>query len=873
MTQPLIIAPRLMVETIYGRSFPGYLPLWERQGKTTRFYSSTQLDQLEHEVTRLAPTNDLYIGIATQEHDLGARSRGKASTTVASGSFLIDFDFATSKDSSRAYPEDEERTLEILARFPHQPGILLRTGSGLHGHWLFEELAIFDAPKGRRENEAQRREFARRVSEHFQEAGYQIDPVHDMARVCRIVGTFNHKSRPPKPVEAIRFDPSSRIDPTMFDPPTARGTRAANRSDGPPAHHDRIKRRCAWYAHYTGPGAAACPENDWHALASITGRTLEGGREFHAFSQADPRYDEREASKKLSRGVSEAGPRTCTAIRDAGNEQFCGRCPKWGQITSPLELGRAYDAGAIGPKPFGFTNHGDYALLDQQRQLMLLLSANQLLDGRTQLGLAERSFWQRNFPSPKGGYDTQAAGEAIIGGCREQGPFNLATVKGRGIWLEGDRVIANLGGKIPDDVKGVFLCFEPLKVPEATGFPTARLFKVLEALPWRYRADAMFLLGWLAIAPICGALKQRPHCFVHGPPNSGKTTLQSLATDLARPLGLSADGQSTEAGIRQVLGPDSRPIFIDEYETDNRQDRLAGIMRLARSSYSADAPVLRGTQGGQAIQYSLRTSFFFSAVNVTSMSPADETRIFVLELVSHADDPEVGRFITSERQFFSEMGPQWCAWMVANVTNLVKGVDVFEVAMPALNSRHRTNVATILAGAFAALHGRPPTEAEATSWVAEYGDAISRHSRSHERNDSAEALAHLLGHLVTDGTGMTYPLGHWIARELELQDGRKIPNDLGEAGRIVAIHDMRLNLTGDQPGLMIRNGSPAIDRIFQGSKWANGAWRRALGQLPGAFTLRDPIRFPNSSLKWRAVGLPLEVIPPPMDGRLLNEEF
>lgn len=869
----LNITPRTMIEMIFGRSFEGQIALWERQGKTTQFFSAARLEQLGQEIERLAPTNDLYIGVATQEQDFGPRSRGKASTTVTVGGFFADIDFASSKESHKAYPPDEEAALKVLDRFVHRPSLILRTGNGLHAHYAFKNPVTFTDSKERKAHEAQRREFARQLSLVFRRAGYEIDPVQDLARVCRISGTLNHKSRPPKPVEAIAFDPSARVDPALFDPPVAREKQAAARREGPPAHHERIRQRCSWYAHYTGAGAAACPEPEWYALASVTGRTVDGEQHFHAYSQADPRYDAREAGAKFERGVSEAGPRTCAAIRDAGNEQFCGSCPKWGQVTSPLELGRTYDAGDHGPIPFGFTSHGDYAVLDQQRQLMLLLSANQLLDGRTQLGLADRSFWQRSFPSPKGGYDAQAAGEALIAACKAKGPFNPATVKGRGIWLEDDRVIVNLGGKIPGDVKGVFLCFEPLKVPEAAGFPTERFFKTLRAFPWRHPDDALFLLGWLAIAPICGALHQRPHCFVHGPPNSGKTTLQTLATDLTRPLGLSADGQSTEAGIRQVLGPDSRPIFIDEYETDHRHDRLAGVMRLARSSYSADAPVLRGTQGGQALQYSLRTAFFFSAVNVTGMSPADETRIFVLELVPHSDDTDVGRFITAERQFFASMGPHWCAWMVANVTNLVRGLDVFEVAMPGLNSRHRLNVATILAGAFAALHGRAPTPEEAAAWVTQYADAISRHSRAHERNDSAEALAHLLGHLVTDGAGLTYPLAHWLGSELELQRGRKAPNDLGEAGRIIGIHDMRMILTGDQPGLMIRNGSPAIDRIFHGSKWANGAWRRAFAQLPGAFTLRDPIRFPTSNLKHRAVGLPLEVIPPPMNGRTISEEY
>nr|QQZ50560.1 hypothetical protein JKL49_03180 [Phenylobacterium glaciei] len=383
----------------------------------------------------------------------------------------------------------------------------------------------------------------------------------------------------------------------------------------------------------------------------------------------------------------------------------------------------------------------------------------------------------------------------------------------------------------------------------------------------------MLLFGWLAVAAICGALPWRPHSFVYGPPNSGKTTIHGLVSDILYPLGLPADGQSTEAGIRQNLGPDSRAVILDEFETDHRQERLAAVMRFARSASSAQVPVLRGTQSGQALQYSVRTSLFFSAVNVGKMSPADETRVLMLELVAHGDDPEAGRTITRERQFFASMGPLWCSWMVKNVGHIAGAIAAFEVALARENSRHRTNMSTLLAGAYVALHGRLPTPEEAEKWVSDAAGAVRLHAQSHERDDAGDALSHLLGYLVSDNNGITFPLGHWIACDLAAHKGSKRPNDLGEPGRIVAIHDMRFSPESEREGLMIRHGSPAIDRVFQGTKWANGGWIRALGQIPGAFTPTNPMRFPNTPGKVRAVGLSLDLIPPPLDYRPNTEDY
>ena len=70
-------------------------------------------------------------------------------------------------------------------------------------------------------------------------------------------------------------------------------------------------------------------------------------------------------------------------------------------------------------------------------------------------------------------------------------------------------------------------------------------------------ASAHFLLGWLVLAPVCGALNWRPHIWLTGGAGTGKTTILKL---FIRPLlgGVvqSATGGTTEAGLRgdQDLG-------------------------------------------------------------------------------------------------------------------------------------------------------------------------------------------------------------------------------------------------------------------------------------------------------------------------------
>jgi hypothetical protein len=269
---------------------------------------------------------------------------------------------------------------------------------------------------------------------------------------------------------------------------------------------------------------------------------------------------------------------------------------------------RDYDPGKCGPIPLGYMRDGSYALLDPVRRIIVSASAQQLLAGQYLLGLSPSNFWLSQFPGEKG-FNAFAAGEALIAACKRKGPFSPSRVRGRGIWHEGDAIVVNLGEAVPNGLNHLYLCFEQIDFAQVANYETDRLYKYLRNFRWRNSQDAMLLLGWLAIAPICGVLNWRPHCFLYGPPRCGKTTIHSLAAALLSPFVISTDGQSSEAGIRQTLGPDSLPVIIDEFESDHHGASLRGVLRLARSASSADNPVLRGTPEGKAMQFSLRSSY------------------------------------------------------------------------------------------------------------------------------------------------------------------------------------------------------------------------------------------------------------------------
>ena len=176
---------------------------------------------------------------------------------------------------------------------------------------------------------------------------------------------------------------------------------------------------------------------------------------------------------------------------------------------------RRYHPGDDGPVALGFTRDGNFALRDRFRNLIIPASAGQLTSHQWLVGLMPSEFWIERFLSVnKAGvvwFNQFSAGEALMGACRWAGPFDPLQVRGRGVWHEGNKIVINLGDPIPPTTKYHYICFAPIRFDPVASFEAQRLLELLRLFPWKNPPDAMLLLGWTALAPICGVLDWRPH--------------------------------------------------------------------------------------------------------------------------------------------------------------------------------------------------------------------------------------------------------------------------------------------------------------------------------------------------------------------------
>ena len=331
--------------------------------------------------------------------------------------------------------------------------------------------------------------------------------------------------------------------------------------------------------------------------------------------------------------------------------------------------------------------------------------------------------------------------------CRLKGGFDPSWVRGRGVYLDSKRnVVVNWGQSVPEDAKYIYVCHLPLEVSsdsnqEADPHKFLTFFKLFN---WEAQSAAYLLLGWVVTAVICGVLKWRPHVFISGAKNTGKTTLVGALRGLLDSVAIVLDGQSTEAGIRQKVGPDSRPIILDEFESDQNVGRMKQVIKLVRSASSADYVIARGTPEGKALEFCIRSSFLLAAINPLTVTAADRSRIVILPLTRHNNDKSIAARISQMVMDFEGSSGNWCNFVIEKIDPILKSIDIVNRVFPPCESRHALNMSILLGAAWACLHDSEISEGEAEDLIEEHRALIDELADVHEEDDGISCLNTLL---------------------------------------------------------------------------------------------------------------------------------
>lgn len=526
-------------------------------------------------------------------------------------------------------------------------------------------------------------------------------------------------------------------------------------------------------------------------------------------------------------------------------------------------------------RALGFDD-GHYYFLPHKTQQVTSISSGSMTSTSQLLTLAGLEWWNHSFPS-KSSVDWTAAANAAIRWCEQSGTFDPGAIRGRGAWFDNGRSVLHLGNRLlvdrqPTSLHALDSRFIYQRAPglesgdvvePMTHNDAETLSKIVDGMNWSRATDRMMFAGWLVLAPICGALAWRPHIWITGQRGSGKSWMvDNVVSPVIGSTALVVQGNSTEAGIRQQLKQDARPILFDEAEGESVTGRLRmqNVLELARQASSDGlAQIAKGTAGGKALTYRVRSMFMLGSINVGLSQAADKSRFSVLTLGKSKPGP-TGRqqFDALQTLVNNTLTSDWCARLRSRTYGLIptirQNAATFSKAAAETigNQRAGDQVGALLAGSYA-LHSDDRISLDDARVYVQAFDWAEQEDEKTESDESA-LLAEILHAQLRVDTGHGVR-SRSVAELIQYYAGGAEPDkELAgiDANQVLVRHGIKVK----NESLIVSDSHPELRTILEKTAWAGG-WGRILARIDGAETVKK-IRF--AGVFHRAVSIPISAV-------------
>ena len=537
----------------------------------------------------------------------------------------------------------------------------------------------------------------------------------------------------------------------------------------------------------------------------------------------------------------------------------------------------------IGEMPFrllGVDGDSFFYMPDRGQQVVSLTASSHTKNNL--MRLARLNAWEEEFGDGDDltGKGWDQAVNALIQRSQALPKFNPQRIRGRGCWIDGDDVVFHAGDRlmvngatseIPAYKSAVRAIYEgALEIPVDSGTvasnrDASRLIELCEMLSWERPLYGKLLAGWLAIAPICGALLWRPHLWLTGPSGSGKSwSVANIISPLVGDSAVHVQGNTSEAGIRQKIGSDALPIVFDEAESEDKrgQQRLDGVLELARQASSeSKARITKGSGDGKSIDYMVRSCFLFASIGVAAVKKPDVSRVTVLQLRKNLGNGAQDQFERIKAAWLGTVGQDGFSERIRSrslkhAKTLRANCETFSAVAVEFTGDKRSadQVGTLLAGAFSLTSTNEVTKDFAREWMGKQD--WSGFKSEEVDNDENQCLSHLFAASI----------------RYEVHD-RGITRSIAEAVHVanettIAISDAALREREEtrdalkRHGILVKDGRaaianrhPALERIFADTAWAGAKWRQQLERVEGHHK-HEVMNF-GLNVRQRAVSVPV----------------
>ena len=317
--------------------------------------------------------------------------------------------------------------------------------------------------------------------------------------------------------------------------------------------------------------------------------------------------------------------------------------------------------------PDGKTQYNFYSRRTERRAgqkqgkgAILTYNRNELGQIGTLIELADLDWWETHYlheDAKKLPFDQIQ--NMLIRGCDREGYINIDEVRrGRGVWKrttkeKGTYLLIHAGNSVHQSIDKAweepliysspkqlfeqqspipFQLIPPKLFDEDAAYQVRNFYNAVTDVPFQVAIMGEVLVGWLALAPFCGALEWRPHIFLSGPAQSGKSMLfNNFVLPALGKWCIPAESTSTEAGLRRSLGNDAMPIVVDEAGDKGGKRwgaNFSNILHLARAaSNETEASVKQADK-----IYRLRTMMLLCDIVSGMNQAADLSRFFLCVL-------------------------------------------------------------------------------------------------------------------------------------------------------------------------------------------------------------------------------------------------
>ncbi len=529
---------------------------------------------------------------------------------------------------------------------------------------------------------------------------------------------------------------------------------------------------------------------------------------------------------------------------------------------------------AVQELPFRFLgyNRGLHYFLPNATKQVISYSATSLKTRQIYFELANLNFWQTRFGSEDGAINWTGLSAWIIEESQKAGLYVDTKLRGRGAWIDRGRTVMHAGETLRvDGVTYPLHGFDSDYIYEigatmgASAAPISaelatRVYDACKLINFRHPIMAQMLAGWIAIAPICGVLKWRPHIWIVGQKGTGKSwIIEEMVTKLMGGVSMLLLSITTESGIRQKMGTDAIPVIFDEAEGNEDEFsrmRVQRILELIRSASSeGDAVIAKGSASGHGRSDKIRSCFCFGSVASGLRNSADESRVTVLDLVMRRDQ---GAFAVLQDAVSKITTPEYANGLVARSLRLVQSIrrnaETFALAITARHGSRRAGdqIGALLAGWWSLTCDDIASYNEAVEYVAtldlrtilEHED-ISDESRCIDYLFAQRLRVDLAGHMVEQTIGELV--------EVAANDDDLLPTE-SAASRALK----RYGLAVTRHSISVAVAHSGLAELLRGTPWSLN-WAVFLLRLPGATRARNPVRFAGGA-KVRAVVIPLKSI-------------